>query len=77
MMWQNYQLDKTALKANENMILWRTEKGTIEIGKNTLAIPIKLDDQRKGYIFHGQGKLLLDTIVETHEGAVGNLLRTN
>jgi len=71
MMWQNYQLDKTALKANENMILWRTEKGTIEIGKNTLAIPIKLDDQRKGYIFHGQGKLLLDTIVETREGAVG------
>jgi hypothetical protein len=71
MMWQNYQLDKTALKTNENMTLWRTEKGTIEIGKNTLAIPIKLDDQRKGYIFHGHGKLLLDTIVETREGAVG------
>ena len=71
MIWQNYQLDNTTLKTTENMTLWRTEKGTIEINKNTLAIPIKLDDQRKGYVFHGQGKLLLDTIVETREGAVG------
>ena len=67
----NYQLDNTVLKTTEPITLWRTEKGTVEIDKNTLAIPIKLDDQRKGYIFHGQGKLLLDTIVETHEGAVG------
>jgi len=71
MMRENYQLDNTALKTTETMTLWRTEKGTIEIGKNTLAIPIKLNDQRKGYIFHGHGKLLLDTIVETQEGAVG------
>jgi len=70
MMWENYQLDTTALKTTETMTLWRTEKGTVEIGKNTLAIPIKLNDQRKGYIFHGHGKLL-DTIVETQEGAVG------
>ena len=67
----NYQLDNTVLKTTEPITLWRTEKGTVEIDKNTLAIRIKLDDQRKGYIFHGQGKLLLDTIVETHEGAVG------
>ena len=71
MIWQNYQLDSTALKITETMTLWRTEKGSVEIGKNTLAIPIKLNDQRKGYIFHGHGKLLLDTIVETQEGAVG------
>jgi hypothetical protein len=71
MIRENYQLDTTALKTTETMTLWRTEKGTVEIGKNTLAIPIKLDDQQKGYIFHGHGKLLLDTIVETQEGAVG------
>jgi hypothetical protein len=71
MIWQNYQLDSAALKTTETMTLWRTEKGTIEIGTNTLAIPIKLSDQRKGYIFHGHGKLLLDTIVETQEGAIG------
>jgi hypothetical protein len=68
---ENYQLDNNALKTNETMTLWRTEKGTIEIDKNTLAIPIKLDDKLKGYVFHGHGKLLLDTIVETQEGAVG------
>jgi hypothetical protein len=59
------------LKTTETLTLWRTEKGTVEIGKNTLAIPIKLEDERKGFIFHGNGKLLLDTIVETREGAVG------
>jgi len=71
MIWQNYQLDNTILKTTEPISLWQTEKGTVEIGKNTLAIPIKLDDQQKGYVFHGNGKLLLDTIVETREGAVG------
>jgi hypothetical protein len=71
MMWKNYQLDNNALKTTETMTLWRTEKGTVEIGRNALAIPIKLDDQQKGFIFHGHGKLLLDTIVETREGAVG------
>jgi hypothetical protein len=71
MTWQNYQLDNTISKATEAITLWQTEKGTIEISKNTLAIPIKLGDQRKGYIFHGHGKLVLDTIVETEEGAIG------
>jgi len=71
MMWQNYQLDSTILKANDVLTLWRTEKGVIEIGKNTLAIPIKQGDQRRGYIFHGHGKLLLDTIIETDKGAIG------
>jgi hypothetical protein len=71
MKWENYQLETATLKTTEPITLWRTEKGTVEIGKNTLAIPIKLDDEQKGYIFHGHGKLLLDTIVETQEGAVG------
>jgi len=53
------------------LTLWQAEKGTIKISKNTLAIPVKKDDQRKGYILHGQGKLLIDAIVETDEGAVG------
>ncbi|MCW3986518.1 MAG: hypothetical protein NWE91_08965 [Candidatus Bathyarchaeota archaeon] len=36
-----------------------------------MALPIVLNDQRKGYIFHGHGKLILDTIVETEKGAIG------
>lgn len=68
---QNHQLDNTVSKINEALTLWQTEKCIIEISKNTLAVSIKLDDQERGYIFHGQGRLLLDTIVETEEGAIG------
>jgi len=71
MIRQNYQLGNSISKATEDITLWQTEKGIIKISKNTLAIPIKLDDKRKGYIFHGHGKLLLDAIVETEEGAIG------
>lgn len=71
MIWQNYHLGNTISKTSEAMTLWQTEKGVIEIGKNTLVIPIKLDDRESGYIFHGNGKLLVDTIVETEEGAIG------
>ncbi len=71
MTWQDYQLDTTVSKVTEDTTLWRTEKGVIEVKKDTLALPLKLDDQRRGYVFHGRGKLLLDAIVETGEGAVG------
>jgi hypothetical protein len=71
MTWQNYELENTILKATEALTLWKIEKGIVEIDKNTLAIPIRLDDERKGYVFHGHGKLILDTIVETEKGAVG------
>ena len=71
MIWQDYQLGNTVLKALGAVTLWQTEKGMIEISKNTLATPIKLGDQEEGYVFHGHGKLLLDAIVETKEGAMG------
>jgi len=71
MIWRDYQLGDTISKTSENITLWQTEKGIIKIGKETLALPIELNDQRKGYIFHGHGKLVLDTIVETEKGAIG------
>jgi hypothetical protein len=71
MMWQNCHLDDAISKTAEDTRLWQTEKGIVEIGKNTLAIPVIMHDQVKGYIFDGHGKLILDTIVETKEGAVG------
>ncbi|MEM2916903.1 MAG: hypothetical protein QXN63_00905 [Candidatus Bathyarchaeia archaeon] len=71
MIWHRYQLESTVLKTTEPITLWKTEKGLIEIDANALALPIKHDNQRKGYIFHGCGKLLLDAIVETQKGAVG------
>jgi hypothetical protein len=71
MISQNYQLDNRILKATEVLKLLQSEKGIIEIDKDALVIPIKLDNQQEGYVFHGHGKLLLDTIVETKEGAIG------
>jgi len=71
MMWRNYQLGSTVSKTSEAVTLWQMEKGIVEISKNTLVIPIKLSDKERGYVFHGNGKLLLDTIVETEEGAIG------
>jgi len=71
MIWQNYKLGDAVSKALEAITLWKTERGIIEISNGTLVIPIKLDNQEKGYVFHGHGKLLLDAIVETEEGAVG------
>jgi len=71
MIWKKFQLGNSISKVTEAITLWQTERGIIEISKDTLAVPIKLGDQRKGYVFHGQGKLLIDAIVETEEGAVG------
>jgi len=71
MTWRNFQLGTWISKVTETTTLWRTEIGIIEISENALAIPIELDDQRKGHVFHGQGKLLLDAIAETDKGAVG------
>ena len=71
MMWQNYHLGNTISKAAEDTRLWQTEKGIVEIGRNTLAVQVVSHDHVKGYVFQGRGKLLLDTIVETEEGAVG------
>jgi hypothetical protein len=71
MSWQEYQLEDTILKTSEDKTLWQTERGVVKTRKNTLVLPVRLDDQRKGYVFHGNGELLLDTIVETEEGALG------
>lgn len=71
MTWRKFQLGSPISKITETTTLWRTERGIIEISENALAIPIELDGQRKGNVFHGQGKLLLDAIAETDKGAVG------
>jgi hypothetical protein len=68
---QDYQLEETILKTSEEKTLWQTEKGIVKIRKNTLVLPILLDGHRNGYVFHENGELLIDTIVETEEGAMG------
>jgi hypothetical protein len=74
--WHDYQLEDTVLAVSDDATLWQTEKGLVKINKNTLALPIQLNGRRRGYVFHGQGQLTLDTIVETEEGAVGRPVDT-
>jgi hypothetical protein len=71
MIWPNYHLGDTVSKATEAVRLWQAEKGVVEISKGTLTIHVKLDGHVKGYIFLGHGRLILDTIVETENGAIG------
>jgi len=71
MILEKYELDGVISKATKDMMLWQTERGLLEIKKNTLATLIKLGDQQRGCVFHGQGKLLIDAIVETEQGAIG------
>lgn len=70
-MWKDYELDSIISKIAEPLVLWQTEKGLVKIGKDTLAVAAKLGDRKEGYVFHGKATLLLDTIVETEEGAIG------
>lgn len=71
MIWNEWKLGNVVQKTTETLTLWRTEKGFIEVYRDTLAIPLELNGQTKGYVFHGSGRLLLDTIVETERGAIG------
>lgn len=71
MKWEKYQLDNKVSKVTEDVTLWKNEKGIIEATKDTLATKVIVDDNPCGYVFHGKGNLLLDTIVETGKGAIG------
>lgn len=71
MMQDHYELDNAILKVTEPFSLFHSDKASIEISKDAFAVPIKLESERIGYVFLGQGKLLVDTIVETEKGALG------
>lgn len=71
MTWLEFQLGTTVSKVTKKIALFKTDKGILEILENTLALPINVKGQLAGYVLCGEGRLLLDTIVETGEGAVG------
>jgi hypothetical protein len=70
-MWHEYEAGDAVFKTKEPVTLWKTDQGFVEVGKDTLAVAVKSGEKQKGFVFHGQGKLVLDAIVETESGAVG------
>jgi hypothetical protein len=70
-MQDRYELDNVILKAAGPFTLFRSEKASIELDRAILAVPVKQAAQRVGYVFLGNGKLLVDAIVETEDGAFG------
>jgi hypothetical protein len=71
MTWNHYDLSDTVLKTNERLNLWKSDRGSVDIEKDTLAVAITLNGSPQGYIFSGNGKMILDAIVETDQGAAG------
>ncbi len=71
MRWRDYRLGTAISKITKDTKLWESERGIVEVCEIALVLPIKLEEEERGYIFHGQGRLLLDTIAETEEGAIG------
>jgi hypothetical protein len=70
-MWEDYEVSGAVFKIKESVTLCKTDQGFVEVDKDTLAVPIKRGERQEGYVFHGHGKLVLDAIVETESGAVG------
>jgi len=71
MMPERYRIGDSILKTTGPLKLWQGEKGLVEVSEGSLAVPILVGEQLRGYVFHGAGKLVLDAIVETDAGAVG------
>ena len=71
MMGHHYKLSNEVLRTNEQLNLWKSDRGSVDIEKDALAVAITLDGKPEGYILGGNGKMILDAIVETDQGAVG------
>lgn len=66
-----FEFEEKPLKLAEDLTLLKTERCFITASKDTLALPIIVDGKRRGFFFHGEGQLLVDTVIETSKGAVG------
>ena len=68
---QDYKLGDKPLRILEDTTLFKNERCIVNATKDTLALPIEVNRETLGYVFHGKGKLLIDSIIETGRGAVG------
>jgi hypothetical protein len=71
MMWKDYKLDDKVLELDEDVTLYRSDKVLVNLSKGARAIAVKRKDRMEGLVFQGHGRLIVDTIVETENGALG------
>jgi len=71
MKYLNYKLSNEPLKIVEDTTLLKNARCVVDALEGTLALPILIDEKVQGYVFHGTGKLVVDSIIETTKGAVG------
>jgi len=71
MKYPNYKLSNEPLKIVEDATLLKNERCVVDALEGSLALPILIDEKVQGYVFHGTGKLVVDSIIETTKGAVG------
>ncbi len=67
----DFQLGNEILRTTQSTTLWRNEKGVVEIAEDVPVVEVGFDGKRCGYVFRGKGRLRVDTIAETAQGAVG------
>lgn len=67
----DYKIGDKPLKLLQDATLFKNERCIVNAFKDTLALPIEFDEETLGYVFHGKGKLLIDSIIETRRGAIG------
>ena len=49
-MQDHYELDNVILKATDPFTLFRSDKASIELDRELLAVSIRIADQRAGYV---------------------------
>ena len=71
MKYLNYKISNEPSKIVEDATLLKNERCIVDALEGTLALPVLIDEKVQGYVFHGTGKLVVDSIIETTKGAVG------
>lgn len=71
MMQHGYKLSAELCKLVQEATLIENEKCRVTMEADTLASQVCIEGRMEGYVLHGEGRLILDAIIETRGGAVG------
>ena len=71
MMQYSYKLSAEVYKLAQEATFIENEKCRITMEANTLTSKVYIEGGMEGYVLHGEGKFILDAIIETRGGAVG------